>query len=278
MEKRILILHVPVIHKGYMDFLNSVRNGVSEIYIIDENFLNKLSEFKPDIASVEAGKIKDLLEKFGFENIFILTEEKVSELKDKEIILVNDEVSRKLHEKYLKENNVEWSSVFLRWDRSKVLAQQNLEDIPVSEEEFDVEMMKEAGKESEKSSEWWRHIGAVLVKNKEIVLKGNNKDVLGDHTPYQVGEVRDLFVAGERQDLAHTIHAEQSIVAQAAKNGISTKDLSLYVTTFPCPVCAKLIACSGIKKVYFGEGGSNFDAKKVLDSAGVKITYVPIKN
>ena len=85
-----------------------------------------------------------------------------------------------------------------------------------------------------------------------------------------------MFVAGERQDLASTVHAEQYIIAKAAREGISVNGLSMYVTTFPCPVCAKLIACSGIKNIYFGEGGSNFDAKKVLESAGVKINYVPI--
>jgi len=83
---------------------------------------------------------------------------------------------------------------------------------------------------------------------------------------------------GERQDIANTIHAEQYIISQAAKEGIFTKGLSLYVTTFPCPVCAKLIACSGIQHLYFGEGGSNFDARKVLESVGVTIVYVPIKN
>ena len=138
-------------------------------------------------------------------------------------------------------------------------------------------MMKEASLQSEKSGDWWRQVGAVLVKDKKIVISADNQNLPSDHTPYQVGGVRDLFVAGERQDLANTIHAEQSIIAKAAKDGIFTKGLSLYVTTFPCPVCAKLIACSGIKNLYFSEGGSNFDAKKVLDSAEVKIIHVPIK-
>ncbi|OGZ27843.1 MAG: hypothetical protein A2365_03980 [Candidatus Nealsonbacteria bacterium RIFOXYB1_FULL_40_15] len=137
-------------------------------------------------------------------------------------------------------------------------------------------MMQEATEESKKSSEWWRRIGAVLVKDGKTLIRRYNKDIPSDHTPYQLGEPRDFFKPGERHDIASTIHAEQGIVAEAAKSGISLEGSSIYVTTFPCPVCAKIIACSGIKRVYFAEGGSNFDAKKVLESAGLKIIHVVV--
>lgn len=268
---------MPVVHKGFLDFLKKNKENVLDIYIIAEEFLGELSEFKPDIASIDSETTKDLLEKLGFNNILILTKDKVKELNGKEFILVEDEISRNLCDKYLNKEKVEWDTVFLRWGRDKVLVQQKLEDIITSEDSFDIEMMKAAMGESGKSTEWWRRIGAVLVKDEKILLKANNKDLPSDYTPYQVGEVRDLFNTGERPDLAQTIHAEQSIIAQAAKKGISIEGSSIYVTTFPCPICAKLIACSGIKNMYFAEGWSNFDAKKVLESAGVKITYVPIK-
>ncbi len=277
MGNKNLILHIPVIHKGYLDFFKKNLDKISNIYIIDEELQKELSDIKPDIASLDVNTVKDLLEKFGFKNISILSNNNIGALKGKEIILIQDEISRNLENKYLKGEEIKWQSVFLRWDKSKILSEQPLEDIPTSKDPFDVEMMREAYKESEKSSEWWRQIGAILVKNKKIILRANNKDLPSDHTPYQVGEVRDFFKPGERQDLASTIHAEQKIVAEAAKRGISLEGTSIYVTTFPCPVCAKLIAFSGIKNLYFGEGGSNFDAQKVLESAGVKITYVSVK-
>lgn len=277
MEKKILIIHIPVIHKGYLDFLSGVKNKTSKVFVIDDKFIAKLSEFKPDIASIKAKKIVGFLRKFGFKNIFVLTESYAKKIKSKKIILVQDEVSRNLAEKFLSENDIDWKSVFLRWDKSKVLAQQKLDDIPVSHDEFDVKMMQEAVGEAKKSGDWWRQIGAVLVKDKEILLRANNKDLPSDHTPYQVGEARDFFKAGQNHEIANTIHAEQYIIAKAAKEGVSVKDLAIYVTTFPCPVCAKMIACSGIKQVFFAEGGSNFDAKKVLESAGVKLANVPIK-
>jgi len=278
MEKKILVVHMPVIHKGYLDFLEKISNKASDIYIIDENFLEELSDFKPDIASIDSFAVKDILNKMGFSNISILTKDKAQAIKDKDIILIQDEVSRNLCDKYLDKDKVEWKSVFLRWDKRKVLSVERLEDIPVSNSEFDISMMKEASKESEKTGDWWRQIGALLVKDGKILIKACNKDLPSDHTPYQVGEVRDFFSAGEKHELANTIHAEQNIIAQAAKQGIPVDGLSMYVTTFPCPVCAKMIACSGIKYLYFKEGGSNFNAKKVLESAGVKIINIPLKD
>jgi len=275
---KILIIHIPVIHKGFLDFFKKNSDRISDVYIINEEFLRELSETKPDIASLDSGTAEDLLGKLGFKNIDILSKDNLSELKGKEIILIQDEISRNLAEKYLKGENIEWESVFLRWDKEKVLIQGPSRDMPVSKDEFDVSMVREAQKEAQKTGDWWRQIGAVLVKNKEILIRGYNRDLPSDHTPYQVGEVRDFFKAGERHELASTIHAEENIIAKAAKEGISLKGTSLYVTTFPCPVCAKLIACSGIKKLYFTEGGSNFDAQKVLESADINIYQVPQKN
>lgn len=273
-----LILHIPVIHKGFLDFLKNRKKDIGEIYLIDSVFLQELTQFKPDIASLEDKEAKQFLAVFGFqegEGIKILNKQNIKEVLAKEIILVNDELSRNLASLYLKKENIEWVSVFLRWDKNKILSQQPLEDIATSQDNFDIEIMNQACKEAKKTGDWWRQVGAVLVKNGEIVLRGWNRDLPSDHTPYQVGEVRDFFKAGESQELASTIHGEQNIIAQAARKGISLEGASLYVTTFPCPVCAKLIACSGIKKIYFQEGGSNFDAKKVLESASVDIIQVP---
>src|SRR3989344_8290929 len=116
MKNKLLILHIPVIHIWYLDFLKKVKSKILHTYIIDKAFLEKLYEFKPDIAALEASTVKSLLEKIGFENISVLSESKIEHCKGKEIILVDDEVSRSLFEKYLKRESVEWQSVFLRWD------------------------------------------------------------------------------------------------------------------------------------------------------------------
>ncbi|MDO8601072.1 MAG: deaminase [bacterium] len=278
MPDKILILHIPVIHKGYLDFLNKVKDKVSKVFIIDVDFQKELSEIKPDIASLDAKIVKDLLAKIGFENISILSQNNLNEVRGKEIILVQDEISRNLAGKYLKGEKIEWDSVFLRWDKNSIVAEIPLENIEISNDLFDVAMMKEADGEAQKSGDWWRQVGAVIVKDKQIVARACNQGVPNDYTPYQVGMVRDFFKAGEKQELSNTTHAEPRIIGEAAKKGIGLDGTSLYVTHFPCAVCAKFVAYSGIKKVYFREGASTLDGKTVLESADVKIYHVPHKN
>jgi dCMP deaminase len=277
MLNKALILHVPVIHRGYLDFLEKIQPTISETYIIAEELLEELSEFKPDIAAIDAVTIKNLLEKMGFAQVSILSKGQIAKLYGKQLILVNDEISRSLQAQYLANEVVEWQSVFLRWDKTKILAQQNFENVPISKDAFAIQMLQEAIGESEKSGDWWRQVGAVLVKDRAVIVKTTNRNLPSDYTPYQVGAARDFFKAGEHPELANTIHAEEYIIAQAARRGVSVDGTVLYVTTFPCPVCAKLIACSGITEVYFCEGWANFDAQKILESAGVKITQVLVK-
>ena len=275
MEKRVLVIHIPVIHKGYLDFLNTNREGISALYLIDEKFLGELTEFKPDIASLDSQTVKGLLTSMGFDRIHTLSKENLQNIKDKKLILIQDEASRNLQAKYLKKANVKWASVFLRWDKSLILSENPLNEVNSSKDPFDTSMMAEAFREAQKSGDWWRQVGAVLVKDDAILARAYNRGVPTDHAPYQVGMVRDFFKAGEKQELSNTIHAEQKIIAEAAKGGIRVQGTSFYITHFPCAVCAKMISFSGACNLYFHEGASTLDGKKVLESAGVKIFYVP---
>lgn len=274
MEKKTLIIHIPVVHRGFLDFLEKEKDNIGAIYILREDLQKDLSGFNPDIAAIDCTRSLKILNALGFNNSFVVSAENIEEVKGKKIVLVNDEISRNLYEKSLKGEDIEWKSVFLRWDKSSVVAENPPEGINSSDDPANLEMIAQAYQEAKKTGDWWRQIGAVLVRDKEILIRAYNKDLPTDYTPYQVGEVRDFFKAGERHELASTIHAEEKIVAEAARRGIVLEGASLYVTTFPCPVCAKLIACSGIKNLYFSEGGSSFDAQKVLEAAGVKIVRV----
>ena len=49
------------------------------------------------------------------------------------------------------------------------------------------------------------------------------------------------------------IHAEMNAITDAARNGISLDDATLYCTTFPCHLCAKHIISSGNKRVVYIE-------------------------
>lgn len=52
----------------------------------------------------------------------------------------------------------------------------------------------------------------------------------------------------ELTEYGRPVHAEMAAITSCARNGISTKDATLYCSTFPCHSCAKHIIASGIKK------------------------------
>lgn len=54
-------------------------------------------------------------------------------------------------------------------------------------------------------------------------------------------------------EYGRVVHAEMNAICDASRLGISTKDTTLYCTTFPCHNCTKHILASGIKRVVYLE-------------------------
>lgn len=271
--KRTLILQVPVIHKGYLDLFDNYRDQISEILILKNDLVEKLSDVKTDIASISSKKIQELLIALNYPNVRVVGDDEIKSIENSKLFLINDEIGRNLKKKYFADSDIKFINVFLRWDRDKVFSEENL-DVETSDNKFDQEMMKLAYSEAEKSGDWWRQVGAVLVKNKKNIMKTHNTAMPSEHIGYQCGAVRDLMKVGEKPEFTNYAHAEQVLIAKAANEGIRLKDTQLYITHFPCPVCAKLLALSGINKIYFAEGSSVLLGKEILESREVKIKRI----
>ncbi len=92
-----------------------------------------------------------------------------------------------------------------------------------------------------------KHVGAVIVRDKTILSTGYNGSIRGlDHCD-------DVGHMIENDHCIATVHAEANAIIQAAKNGVGIDNAEIYTTASPCWSCFKLIANSGIKKVYYGE-------------------------
>ncbi|MDR1774263.1 MAG: dCMP deaminase family protein [Clostridioides sp.] len=98
-----------------------------------------------------------------------------------------------------------------------------------------------------------RQVGAVIVKDKQILTTGYNGAPRGLKHCETVGCIRDelKIPSGQRHDLCRALHAEQNAIIQAAYSGISIKGADLYVTTQPCNLCAKMCINAGIKRIIF---------------------------
>jgi len=77
--------------------------------------------------------------------------------------------------------------------------------------------------------------------------------------------------SGERHELCRGVHAEQNVIIQAAVYGTSTKGATIYCTTYPCSICAKIIINAEISEVvYDGDYEDNL-AKKLFKDAKIRV-------
>ena len=90
-----------------------------------------------------------------------------------------------------------------------------------------------------------KHVGAVLVRDKNILSTGYNGSVAGlDHCDDVGHDIKDGHCV-------RTLHAEENAIIQAAKHGICIDNSVMFVNTYPCWNCFKKIANSGIKTVVY---------------------------
>ena len=209
-----------------------------------------------------------------FKEVVVLEKSNLSEIKNKALIMPDEVVSHDFAKK-IKSKDVSFEKVFLRWDK---FISKNDDVIPegrlrVSDKKSR-EMLEKAFEQAEKSSDWWRRIGAVLVKNGRVAIVSHNRHLPTDYHMHQNGDPRSNFNAGERIDIYTSIHGESDVIAKAARKGLSLKGTSLYVTTFPCSNCARLIGESGIKKVFYSKGYSRLDSEDVLRAYDVEVYLV----
>lgn len=98
-----------------------------------------------------------------------------------------------------------------------------------------------------------RQVGAILVRDKQLLTTGYNGAPSGLKHCLETGCLRDQLgvPSGERVELCRGLHAEQNAIVQAALHGASTKGATLYCTTQPCVTCAKMLINSGITRIVF---------------------------
>ena len=125
-----------------------------------------------------------------------------------------------------------------------------------------------------------RHrIGAIAVKDKQILTTGYNGAPSGRKDCLELGCLRDeLHIpSGEKHEICRAVHAEQNVIIQAALHGISLEGSTIYCTHTPCRICAKMLVNARIKRfVTFGEYSDDsyadlFKDEKLFQDAGIEV-------
>jgi len=141
-----------------------------------------------------------------------------------------------------------------------------------------MKFMKIALLTRERSTCLSRKTGAVLVKDNKVLAIGYNGSPAGTKHCSDTGVCKRKEAGlkpGEYKDeLCRAVHAEENVLLQAAKFGVSVDKATIYTIYFPCTMCAKSIINAGIKEVVFIEDYPNELAKQLFKEAKVKVRQI----
>lgn len=170
----------------------------------------------------------------------------------------------------------------------------------MKQHQWDLYFLRTAKEVSKKSKCLSRKIGAVLVKDKCIISTGwngaprgvkecNERSILfynkldnDSHfwasifNPKQCPRREFGYKSGQGLHLCQAGHAERNALINAGRNGISTKDTTLYcVCPLPCKECCIEIINAGVIRVVCLEG-NDYDgySRVLLNEAKVKIKQI----
>jgi dCMP deaminase len=275
---KIIIAYVPVLHEGYYRFFEKHKDA--KLYILGEDLIAESDYLQKEIRALEPGLAQKAIGSWRLlPSVFVLEKNDIDDVaREAEAIIMPDEdLMHELEKKYFPGKKVVYDEIFLRWDKHNTTKEFPISpDIRVSKDEFDRQIILKASEQAGKSSDWWRRVGSVIVKDGEILISTYNQHVPSPHMPSVSGDPRSCFHKGVHLELSTAIHAEAAAISQAARMGTSLEGASIYVTHFPCPPCAKLIAYSGIKKLYYTIGYGVLDGESILKQNGVEIIFVDV--
>lgn len=120
-------------------------------------------------------------------------------------------------------------------------------------------------------------VGALVVKRGRVILEAWNETLPGEKYCQSGVCIRQQkkYHGGQRVEIVCSLHAEASLVAQAARRGISLTGADIYVSTFPCYICSKLLAKAGIDRLYYMSGYGVNDGLRFFRAAKIPVEKIP---
>jgi dCMP deaminase len=268
------VLYLPVIHAGYESFLRG-QSDVDEVLLLGRGFAADFPVLGKEIRALDPARAAAYLRAAGYGPVRVI--EPGDEITAGEVVAPDEDVLRELLDKRGLTDRTTFVRTFLRWDRPWSLAQRPADHTgTVDATELSRRLMGAAAGAAERSSDWWRRVGAVAARGGEVIDTARNTHQPTDYSPYVDGDPRNNFHRGERADLSTALHAEAAIVARAARAGYPLAGADLYVTTFPCPACARLVAAAGFARCYFAGPYAVLGGDDVLRAAGVELIWVDL--
>lgn len=268
--------YIPVVHSGTLSFL--VKYKELPILLLDNEEGKKENPYlERDIRALPASLIKKELEAHGFTTIEVIPPNQIVQRVEafESLIIPHDEIVDFFLEKYAPQTKVEKVNMFLRWTKQISTTENEVpHDRTIATGEFENGVLLDLEDEAQKSPDWWRQIAAAIVKDDKVVATAFNAHFPNQHALSLNGDPRSNLDAGQGAGIYTSIHAEASVLAKAARMGIAVDGADMYVTTFPCPTCARSLVEAGIARIFYKKGYSLLDAEEVLKGSGIEIILV----
>ncbi len=122
-----------------------------------------------------------------------------------------------------------------------------------------------------------RKVGAVIVRDRQIISTGYNGAPKGVPHCAEVGCLREKLgiPSGERHEICRGAHAEINAIAQAAATGSTTAGADMYCTHEPCSFCTKAMINAGIRRVLYVFPYPDPLARQLREEAGLETCPLP---
>lgn len=267
----VVVAYIPVLHDGYRRFLSEHGRG-RPLHLIGPELHVDFRPLAKDVRALDAQLVAKAIDAWGIcSSVDVLTAAGAEGLAAQapSIVLPDEDVSHQVAERFFARCEVRYDTVFLRWDKTRTVRMLR----PSAPRAAPGELAWAAEQAARTSVDWWRQVGAAIRFADGEVRSAANEHHPHRLSPYVAGDPRSNFTKGVGYELSTATHAEARLIADAAREGRATAGADMYVTDFPCPPCAKLIANAGVARLYFREGYAVLDGQDVLSAAGVEIVH-----
>lgn len=273
-----LIAYIPVPNNRYLEWLE--KHQPFNLFLIAARTAESLlPRLERNVGALSELTVKPMIHSLGMGGtVRIISPIQIPKIA-REFVMPDEDLSHLIAEKYLypADCKVEFEPIWGRWDMTLVKREEPIvPDLEASNEQIDSIRMDMAKKLAPRSPDWWRQIAAFAFRGNRQITCSYNAHHPSEYETVIFGDPRLNFNAGDSAgaEVYLSLHAEKGIVGICARDGVALKGASVYVTTFPCGDCARMLATCQIKELFFSEGYSVLKGLETLQAAGVRIVKV----
>ena len=276
-----VLLYLPVVHAGHEAFF-ARHADAAEVLLLGAGFESAFKRLAKDIRALPPERAAQFLRRHAARHPVRVIEpgDLPAAVTGDTLVLPDEDVTRHLadEQRLGAGRNLLFDRTFLRWDRdwSQARAPAAASTARSRPATCPGTCWPGPGSWPGHSSDWWRQVGAIAWRGGRILGRRVEPPL-----PDRVRPLHRRGPAGRLQPRragrpVHR-HPRRGVRRRPGRaRGVPLDGADLYVTTFPCPACARLIAESGFRRCYFADPYSLLDGDTVLRAAGVELLWVDV--